>query len=258
MSVLEFGPADGEPLVVLHGGPGETHHCLRPHLDRLASAGRRVIYCDQRRGALGWRDHVADVEALRLARGVERIALCGFSWGSLLALLHATEHPESVERLLLISPPPLHSASGPMPPVTERPGLAELRAQLQPLADDPQGGEAARRARFTLRIAPYFVDPKKAAAVEPVDTDQATADAVWRSLGQFDVRPRLPVLRGVPALVIRGAGDPLPREPAAELPELLAAQLVELPDAGHAPFVEMPEPFFAAALPFLDRRSIMT
>jgi proline iminopeptidase len=34
-------------VVVLHGGPGLPHDCLRPESDRLA-AGARVVYYDQR------------------------------------------------------------------------------------------------------------------------------------------------------------------------------------------------------------------
>src|SRR2546426_12176664 len=64
---------DGLPVVVLHGGPGAHHDYLLPQYDLLAR-GRTLLYYDQRGGGrspvgrdtpVGWREHVADLEALR-------------------------------------------------------------------------------------------------------------------------------------------------------------------------------------------------
>src|SRR6266571_5118398 len=88
---------DGPPVVVLHGGPGAHHDYLLPQYDRLA-LGRTLLYYDQRGGGrspvprdtpVGWREHVADLEALRDHWGLDRVALLGYSWGGLLALLSA-------------------------------------------------------------------------------------------------------------------------------------------------------------------------
>jgi len=38
---------NGTPLVLLHGGPGTTHHYFHPHFSRAAEFSR-VIYYDQR------------------------------------------------------------------------------------------------------------------------------------------------------------------------------------------------------------------
>ena len=86
----------GAPAVVLHGGPGAHHDYLLPGFDALAE-GRELIYYDQRGGgrspvarvvAVGWTEHVADLDALRTTWGIERLTLAGYSWGGLLALLH--------------------------------------------------------------------------------------------------------------------------------------------------------------------------
>jgi pimeloyl-ACP methyl ester carboxylesterase len=49
------------------------------------------------------RDHAEDVDAVRVALGVDRIALYGVSYGTKLALAYALAHPANVERLLLDS-----------------------------------------------------------------------------------------------------------------------------------------------------------
>src|SRR6266704_5061850 len=74
---------DGPPAVVLHGGPGAHHDYLLPQYDRLAG-GRALFYYDQRGGGkspvprdtpVGWREHVADLEALRGHWGLDRLTL---------------------------------------------------------------------------------------------------------------------------------------------------------------------------------------
>ena len=92
----------GDPVVVLHGGPGAHHDYLLPGFDALA-AGHELIYYDQRGGGrspvsretpVGWREQVSDLEALRVHWGIERLTLAGYSWGGLLAMLYATEFPQ--------------------------------------------------------------------------------------------------------------------------------------------------------------------
>ncbi|MGR5868833.1 alpha/beta fold hydrolase [Bacillus pacificus] len=46
------------------------------------------------------RDEVANLEAMRVQLGFEKINILGESWGSMLALLYATTYPERVNKLL--------------------------------------------------------------------------------------------------------------------------------------------------------------
>src|SRR5213596_3029419 len=106
---------EGPPVVVLHGGPGAHHDYLLPQYDHLTEGGRALLYYDQRGGGrspvaretlVGWHEHVADLEALRRHLGTDRLALLGYSWGALLAVLYALERPTQVERLALVCPAP--------------------------------------------------------------------------------------------------------------------------------------------------------
>ena len=108
--VKEMGA--GPPVVVLHGGPGAHHDYLIPGFDRLAHEFHLYFY-DQRGGGrssvrrpgqVSWRDHVADLEALRQEWGLERLVIVGYSWGGLLALLYAAEHPDRVSCLVAVDP----------------------------------------------------------------------------------------------------------------------------------------------------------
>ncbi len=105
----ECGNPDGSPVLFLHGGPGAG----------IAASARRffdpdhyrIILFDQR-GAGQSTPHaeiagndtdalVADIEALRRGRGVERWVVFGGSWGALLALAYAQSHPERCRGLIL-------------------------------------------------------------------------------------------------------------------------------------------------------------
>jgi proline iminopeptidase len=258
------------PLVVLHGGPGEAHDCLRPWLDRLASPARSVVYFDQRGGKrspiadggapVGWEGHVRDVEAVRAhLENVGKLAisidLLGFSWGALLALLYASEHRDRVARLVLVSPPPtsrLHDEAmrDNEQRASSRPEVQSLFARLD--AIDPADAEALRRARFAKRAAPYFSDPTRALDLAPVDTREDVAQAVVRSLFAIDLSPRFDALRGLAALVVHGADDPIPVAAATETADRLSARRLELAHAGHAPFVEAADDFVREVSAFLD------
>src|SRR5256885_12558362 len=101
------------PVVVLHGGPGAHHDYLLPQYDRLV-LGRTLLYYDQRGGGrspvprdtpVGWREHVAQLEALRDLWGLERGTPLGYSWGGPLPVPYGLRHPAPV------APGPPRSAS---------------------------------------------------------------------------------------------------------------------------------------------------
>lgn len=247
---------DGPPVVVLHGGPGAHHDYLRPGFDVLAD-GRELVYYDQRGGGrspvgrnvpVGWTEQVADLDALRSAWGMERLTLAGYSWGGLLAILYALEHPGRVERLALVSPAPTWRAA------RERFEAAFARRNLDPAFQEERRRlrESGLRERdpaafqqriFELSVAPYFYDPARARELTAFRVTGRTQQEVWQSLGDYDLRPRLPTLRGVSALVVHGEEDPIPIAAARTAAELIGAEFHPLPRCGHVPYVEAFEAF---------------
>ena len=241
----------GPPTVVLHGGPGAHHDYLLPGFDALAD-GRELIYYDQRGGgrspvardvAVGWTEQVADRDALRTAWGLERLTLAGYSWGGLLALLYALSHPGRVGRLALISPAPAwRSARDQFEGTFARrnldPAFQEARRQLRESGLRERDPAAFQQRIFELSVAPYFFDPERARDLTPFRVTGRTQQEVWHSLGSFDLRPRLPELRGIPALVLHGEEDPIPIEAARTAAGLIGAEFHALPRCGHVPYVE--------------------
>lgn len=107
--VEQCGRPDGEPVVVLHGGPGGG---CSPGMRRFFDPRHyRVVLFDQRgcgrstpnavvENNTTW-DLVADIERIREALGIDRWIVFGGSWGACLALLYAQAHPDRARALVL-------------------------------------------------------------------------------------------------------------------------------------------------------------
>lgn len=107
--VEQSGHPQGQPVVVLHGGPGGgCSPAMRRYFD---PAHYRMVLFDQR-GCGRSRPHasveanttwdlVADIEAIRTALGIDVWMVFGGSWGATLALLYAEAHPGRVSHLIL-------------------------------------------------------------------------------------------------------------------------------------------------------------
>lgn len=247
----------GPTTIVLHGGPGAHHDYLLPQYDRLA--GRRtLLYYDQRGGGrspvdrgvpVGWHAHVSDLRALIEERGLAPATILGYSWGGLLALLCAVEHPATVGRLALVCPAP--TTAGDRGRFEQRfaersraPAIVRERESLQASDLRERDPDAYRRRLFELSVAGYFRDPEKVHDLTPFRLTGRTQQAVWESLGDYDLRASLDVL-DVAAAVLAGRHDPIPLDTAEATAARLGAELTVFEESGHCPHVEEPERFTA-------------
>jgi pimeloyl-ACP methyl ester carboxylesterase len=119
MHVAELGPADGPPVVALHGWP-QAWWCWRKVMPGLADAGFRVLAPDLR--GHGWSEtpgsgyekaqFAADLVALLDALGLERVDMMGHDWGAMAGFMAAIDHPSRFKHYLAMGiVPPFPSRS---------------------------------------------------------------------------------------------------------------------------------------------------
>lgn len=260
---------DGPPLLCINGGLLFDHKLLWPALAPLASH-RQLIFYDQRgRGASDVPPGLhasriefdaGDVPALREALGIGAWDVLGHSWGGGIAMLSTAldtaTHPDAVRRLVLVNAvgvtsdwlPPLHEAA-----------LARLDGDDRARLASFDVGQLAEphldvHADYAQAYFPaWFADHAFARNVNAPRGTSVTGTHVAARLRRdgYDWRDRLRDLV-VPTLVVHGAADVLPLSEAERTVRFLAhARLEPIADAGHNPFWEAPDAFFAAVHAFL-------
>jgi pimeloyl-ACP methyl ester carboxylesterase len=114
LHVVTAGPADGEPVILLHGFP-EFWYGWRHQIPALVEAGYRVIVPDQR----GYNQSdkpqgienytldklAADVVGLMDALGYRQVYLVGHDWGAVVAWSVGIMYPERLKRLTIMNVP---------------------------------------------------------------------------------------------------------------------------------------------------------
>ena len=258
------------PTVLVHGGVGNTIEWadLVPRLatppvipDRPGfGLTSRIDYrhVDFRADAARW--------LLDLTNGlaVDKIDLVGNSMGGFFAIAFATAHPERVRRLVLSG-----AAGGLFPKpglfvqLWATPGIGALIAKI-PFRDT----ETLRRRAF----GSYLAHPERIAAdlldvallginlPGKADTNRAILQAVatirgWRPELRLD--DALAALT-VPTLFVCGEHDSLcppniARELTTRMPDV---HITVIPDAGHIPHLDQPQPVATALNQFLSQTSI--
>jgi proline iminopeptidase len=279
-----YGPAGGEKLVVLHGGPGAHHDYLLPQMLHLAER-YDVLFYDQRGGGrsrsddsepITWRTHVEDLGAIAREFELSPLTIVGYSWGALLAILYALEAANVAptgatagspadagtdaslappSRLVLIDPGPLarryrKDFEAEFSRRQQSPAIQRMRADLAKSGLRETDPAAYRQRAFELSVAGYFANPGKARDLTPFRVIARIQQSVWDSLGDYDFIPLVAKIR-CPTLVVHGRDDPIPVESSIEGARAMNATLVLLDDCGHVPYVEQPERLFAAVDAFL-------
>jgi pimeloyl-ACP methyl ester carboxylesterase len=179
--VHSWGPADGDPVLLLHGFPqnGASWDAVAC---RLADRGYRVLAPDQRgysrrarpqgRRAYGLTKLAADALVVvdELVGPGGRVHLVGHDWGAAVAWRLAARHAERIRSLTAVSVPP--PAAYVRSLVTTRQGLASWYVYAFQLPKLPERLLAARGLRYSPRLV---------AALRRTGQSRAAAerDAAW-------------------------------------------------------------------------------
>ncbi len=105
----QYGNKNGVPILWLHGGPGggcsgQEARYFDPDFYRIIllnqrGAGKSQPFCELKEN--NTEELISDIEKLRLHLKIEKLAILGGSWGSLLALAYSITHRDKVLALIL-------------------------------------------------------------------------------------------------------------------------------------------------------------
>lgn len=257
--VIECGPADGPPALLIHGW-GACVYTYRFLLQALGGARRRAIAFDLRghglsdkpvgRGRYRVDVLVSDVHDLLEGLGIDRADLVGHSMGGGLALHFALALPQRVRRLILAAPVNLTSM--------RLPAIGHL---LTPRFTDYFARYLTPRWLTNALLRSTYGDPSK---VSDHDIDEYWAPsqfpAYYRAaralLEEFDWS-RLPLEQlsalECETLVILSTADRLVRGAESAALRIPRAAVVDLIGAGHLGVEECATDFNRMVVAFLER-----
>lgn len=268
----------GEPLLLLNGGPGFSHEYLQEL--RMLAPYATLVFFDQR--GTGKSDNVdpqgytidanvEDVENLRDALQLGPCGVLGHSWGGMLAQAYVLKYPQHVTRLILADTfssiadcnATLARMRAAVPAETQAIYDRHERAGLYQAAD---AYPAEYQAAVDRAYEPVFISGTPPDYLQ--DTFAKIAYEVYRAmwgeesefrvtgtLAAFDVADRLSEIQ-VPTLVIAGASDmPTVDMAAATARAIPQARLEIFAHSHHFPFIEEPAKFLRVVSGFLEETS---
>lgn len=199
LHVVEYGPGDGPPLVLLHQTPrcADEFAAVAP---LLAAHGRRVLAVDT--PGFGASDpapaHTIEAYAARIlaALDIDRFAVLGHHTGGVVAVELAARAPDRVTALVLSSTPFVDAAAR-----ARRAG----RRSVDHVEPSPDGTHLVELWRARAAFTP-------AGLVEPVVRDALRCGAEARDGGHaavsaYRMEERLPLV-ACPVLCLGAAADP--------------------------------------------------
>lgn len=262
------------PLIVLHGGPGNTHDPLQSVLHALADE-RPVIFYDQL--GSGYSDRPADdslwtterfvdeLMAIREALDLRELHILGHSWGTMLAAAYLVDRKPAGVKSVIFSSPCLSAAR--WKEDADR-LLAQLPTDVQETiarheaagtTDDPAYQEAMKAyyKRHVCRIDPL---PAVMAESRPRGNQEIYLK-MWGpsefcptgTLKTFDHTPRLHEI-DIPALFVCGRYDEATPEATGYYQSLVpGAALHVFENSSHVSYLEESEAYLKTVRAFLRR-----
>jgi proline-specific peptidase len=268
--VVERGPVEGFPLIVVHGGPGLDHHEFGDYLDPLTANDIRLVFMDLRANGKSDRTppatwtlerHAQDVIMLALRLRLGRYGVLGHSYGAFVALQNAVDYPGQAAATIV---------SGGIPSVRFLDGVGSALETFEPVALREQvraSWEREATVQTQEDVASlmhdqwpfHFADPTdpriadyEARSAGTVYSPEVLRHLATASVGGIDLEARLSEVTQ-PTLLLAGRHDRVcPAAAAEQMARLLPTnELHVFEDSAHMAFVEQPEEYLETVRAFV-------
>ncbi|WP_420387633.1 alpha/beta fold hydrolase [Roseivirga sp.] len=263
---------EGEPLLVIHGGPVLDHSYFLPHLESLAEDYQLIFY-DQRAcgrssvaidsATMNLAGFVDDIEQIRQNLKLEKLNVMGHSWGGLIAMKYAIAHDDRVDHLILSN--------------SMAPSAADWQAENIASANKINPDDKRRldnivstgllrspnavpyiKEMMLLSFKSQMYDRENINQLNlfiPQDFQKRSAvfGLLGPDLGTYDLYSDLNKVKS-PTLVLFGESEEAVHLHASKMTDALAnAELKVIDHSGHFPFIENPTDFSRAVKGLLNQ-----
>jgi len=261
----------GSPVIVIHGGPGLTQDYLLPQMYQLAE-DHFVIFYDQRgcgestapidEQSINVATFISDLEAIRKAYNVGRIAVIGHSWGGFLAIQYAIKHPEAISKLILSNSMSATSEDLALFLKEWIKRMGPFKKEIDDIKASPEfkeGNSDTVEKYYRIMYRTYCFNPEDADLLNLRMSPKAFINGqkvygFFREqifTKEFNFIDSLKKL-SMPVLIIHGDFDPIPVSSTERVHHAIeGSKLVLMKDCGHFPYVENPKLYFKEIDAFL-------
>ncbi|MGE0588555.1 MAG: alpha/beta fold hydrolase [Cyclobacteriaceae bacterium] len=259
----------GEPIIVVHGGPGMNHTYFMPHLHQLAKDYQVILY-DQRasgQSATPSPDSVTlsyfadDIEGIRKATGQNKITLLAHSWGAIPAIEYAKRYPEQTRAIIFCNAVPLNKefdSEMKENQLRKTSGLDSTdRSIIMGSPNFKAGRASAYRKLLLLSFRNSFVKESNFHKLNfdlpanYVTSSGALYTGLGKELSSYDYYPELKQMT-FPVLVMYGEEDAIPAKSQEMITENAPNSQIEVfKKSGHFIFIEEKKKFSAEVDKFI-------
>jgi proline iminopeptidase len=263
------GPASGEYVLVLSGGPGEDINSMQGIANELGKKFRCIMWEQRGTGrsklprydswTINLKAYMDDIEALRNQLHAEKFIVVGNSWGMILGLAYAGTHSDAVRAVVTIGSGPITFEYLGVFSDNQYVRLGPCELEVREFWKEPsrEAADPDRASFERLRAATiaYFYDRKKAlqmaAELNPKDYNFHIPPAFLNAEGKYDIRPKLKSIVA-PVLLLQGRQDLAGEANICETHSLIKnSTLAFIDKCGHMPWLEQPEQIWKIVDDFL-------
>jgi proline iminopeptidase len=251
----------GEPLLIVHGGPGFNHTYLLPHFKTLAKQYTLIFY-DQRacgKSAIPSSDSVSmkflvdDIDAIRKSFNLDKISILSHSWGAIPTVQYALDYPDRVKGIIFCNPVALSQEFDSMTQEEKakratgrdstnrsiiigspafKAGKADAYSRLIVLSFQHSFADEANLAQLKLELQDKFKDARQVLFTGL--SKDLTSYNYYNSVQRFKF----------PVLILHGRTDVLPLRASEKMLESIPnSRLSIFRNSGHFIFIEEPKRF---------------
>ena len=261
---------EGSPVLLLSGGPGVSSRQLVGLRDAISQKYKSILFDQRGTGqshtlpldstTINLKQSVQDIATLLKALNIPRVAIVGHSWGAMLALSFAIQHPSQIDKLVLIGSGPLAFSDYEIQADNVYARASRVEKEYMDRLEDsmkiaPSRTLGMARAKQFLRFITYDATRTDSLfeEIRKGGSSPVMSMLIFRDLQKtnYNVKDKIGSLR-FPTLVICGRQDPVGIFPSIYLKELNNKfSLVWIEKSGHFPWLEQPGAFYLELFKFL-------